>query len=67
MEALGVMPDETIAFEDSANGVRAAKAAGIFCVAIPNEVTRHMDFQHADHRFDSLTEFDIRQMLTTIR
>ena len=66
LQALGVLASETIAFEDSVNGVKAAKSAGIYCVAIPNEVTKHMDFQHADHRFDSLSEFDIRDMLTKI-
>ena len=30
---------EAVAFEDSPNGIRAAKAAGIFCVAVPNGVT----------------------------
>ena len=35
METLGVAPHETIAFEDSPNGVTAAKAAGIYCVAVP--------------------------------
>jgi len=63
LKGLGVNAHEAIAFEDSVNGVKAAKAAGIYCVAIPNSVTYHMDFQHADHRINSLTEFDIRRTL----
>ena len=32
---LGVRPDRCLAVEDSINGVRAAKAAGMVCVAVP--------------------------------
>jgi HAD superfamily hydrolase (TIGR01509 family) len=50
LEALGLLAvtaDEAVAFEDSPNGVRAAKAAGIFCVAVPNEVTRDLGLAEA--------------------
>src|SRR5439155_18286873 len=33
VEALGIRPDEAVALEDSHNGVLAAKAAGLRCVA----------------------------------
>jgi HAD superfamily hydrolase (TIGR01509 family) len=33
---LGVPPERCGAVEDSHNGIRSAKAAGMFCVAIPN-------------------------------
>jgi HAD superfamily hydrolase (TIGR01509 family) len=33
--ALGVRPSDAVAFEDSPAGVRAAKAAGLTCVAVP--------------------------------
>ena len=35
---LGTAPHETVAFEDSAVGVRAARAAGMFVVAVPERV-----------------------------
>jgi HAD superfamily hydrolase (TIGR01509 family) len=47
LELLGVEAHEAVAFEDSPNGVLAAKAAGIFCVAIPNEVTRELGLEEA--------------------
>ncbi len=47
LEALGVAANEAVAFEDSPNGVRAAKAAGVFCVAVPNEVTRELGLERA--------------------
>jgi HAD superfamily hydrolase (TIGR01509 family) len=58
LEALGVTADEAVAFEDSPNGVLAAKAAGVFCVAVPNDVTRDLglDEAGADLVLDSLAE-----------
>jgi HAD superfamily hydrolase (TIGR01509 family) len=40
LDELSVLPEETIAFEDSPNGVTSACAAGIYCVAVPNPVTQ---------------------------
>lgn len=48
LRRLGVDAREAIAFEDSPRGVEAAKRAGIFCVAVPNAVTRGADLTHAD-------------------
>lgn len=48
LERLGLRPGECMAFEDSANGVISAKAAGIRCVAVPNELTKDSDFSTAD-------------------
>jgi beta-phosphoglucomutase-like phosphatase (HAD superfamily) len=33
---LGVRPENVVAIEDSANGIRSAKAAGMSVIAIPN-------------------------------
>ena len=46
--ALGVEPAEAIAFEDSPNGIAAAKAAGLWCVAVPHEITAGLDLSQAD-------------------
>ena len=48
LECLGVAPSEAIAIEDSPNGVIAAKAAGMFCVAVPNTITAGQDLSRAD-------------------
>src|ERR1041385_5438502 len=63
LEALGVDAGEAIAFEDSPNGIAAARAAGIFCVAFPNEVTSALDLSHADLLVDSLEELPLRALL----
>ena len=54
LERLSVSAVETIAFEDSTNGIRAAKAAGLFCVAVPNPLTAGLDLSNADLRLESL-------------
>jgi HAD superfamily hydrolase (TIGR01509 family) len=58
LEQLDVTADQAVAFEDSPNGVLAAKAAGIFCVAVPNEVTRDLglDDAGADIVLESLAD-----------
>ena len=63
LETLGLEPEEAIAFEDSANGIRAAKAAGIFCVAVPNEVTGGLDLSEADVRLTSFEEASLDEVL----
>lgn len=61
-----VTAEECIAFEDSASGLNAAKNAGMYGVAIPNEFTRNHDFTRADRILSTLAEVDdelIRQLL----
>jgi HAD superfamily hydrolase (TIGR01509 family) len=62
--ALGVQPGEAIAFEDSPNGARAAKAAGVYVVGIPNEVTRELGLaEAADTVVDSLAKLPPDELL----
>jgi HAD superfamily hydrolase (TIGR01509 family) len=63
VEALGVAPHEAIALEDSPNGVAAAKAAGLWCVAVPNDLTRALDLRHADALVDSLANMTLDRLL----
>ena len=57
--ALGVDPARCLAIEDSINGVRSAKAAGMVCVAIP-AADNEANFGEADLVLDSLDDFDER-------
>jgi HAD superfamily hydrolase (TIGR01509 family) len=45
---LGVQASQAFAIEDSPNGIRAAKAAGLSCLCVPNESTRQLDLSEAD-------------------
>lgn len=56
LTSLDLQPEEAIVFEDSPNGVAAAKAAGIFVVAVPNALTRQLPLEHADLLLNSLED-----------
>lgn len=55
----GCSPEESIAVEDSPNGIRSAKAAGCITVMIP-DLTQptEEDLQYCDHVIDRLTEIE---------
>lgn len=57
-DLLGVTVEECVAFEDSTHGLNAAKNAGMFGIAIPNEFTRDHDFSRGDRTLGSLAEVD---------
>jgi mannitol-1-/sugar-/sorbitol-6-/2-deoxyglucose-6-phosphatase len=55
---LGVPPTQCVAFEDSPNGVIAAKAARMLCVAVPDPaLADDRRFLAADLHLPALTEF----------
>ncbi len=60
LQKLGEKPDDCIAIEDNLSGVASAIAAGLDCVAFPNENTAHHDFNRANHLVDRL-DFDVVQ------
>ena len=62
LEGLGTSAAEAVAFEDSPNGAQAAKAARIYTVAVPNDVTRGWPFDHADRVVDSLDGVTVQQV-----
>ncbi len=61
--ALGVDPRDTLALEDSALGITAAKAAGMHAVAVPTDMTRYQSFAHADRVLGSLEQEMLGQMI----
>jgi HAD superfamily hydrolase (TIGR01509 family) len=66
LDRLGVVAEEAVAFEDSPNGVKAAKAAGIFTVAVPNGVTVALGLGEADLLLESLAELSLRELLERV-
>jgi len=63
---LRVTPIEALALEDSANGIAAAKAAGLRCVAVPTVMTAGLDFSRADLRIPSLGAVPLADLLAQI-
>ena len=66
LSALGVCGAEAVALEDSPNGIRAAKAAGMTCVAVPNHLTRQLALDEADLRLESLAEMSLESLLEKV-
>ena len=66
LDVLHVGADEAVVFEDSPNGVRAAKAAGIFVVAVPNAVTRDYGLDEADLVVASLADLPPDELLARL-
>lgn len=63
VECLGVQPQNALAIEDSVNGLTAAKAAGLYCLVVPNPMTQGMDFGSADIRLNSLSDMPLGELL----
>lgn len=63
LDALGLDAGEAIAFEDSEHGVAAAKAAGLFCVAVPNQVTCCLRFDEADLVVSALSDLSLQEYI----
>nr|MBC8280988.1 HAD family hydrolase [Chloroflexota bacterium] len=60
---MGTQPQRALAIEDSAHGVTAAKSAGLFCLAVPNPMTKALPLDHADLRLASLAEMPLQPLL----
>ena len=58
-ERIGVLPINCLVIEDSFNGVLAAKAAGMKCIAIPCPTTRHQDHSKADTILGTLESLNL--------
>jgi HAD superfamily hydrolase (TIGR01509 family) len=64
---LHVQKNEAIVFEDSPNGIKAAKSAGIFVVAVPNPVTSLLSLENANLIVTSLTDLSLHELLNKVK
>lgn len=58
-QRMGVSPENIIVFEDSKNGIRAAKGAGMKVVGIRNEFMSEADFEDADFLVDNYYDIEL--------
>jgi HAD superfamily hydrolase (TIGR01509 family) len=66
LDRLGVAAREAVAFEDTAHGVAAARAAGLRCVAVPNLHADHAYFTAADLLLSSATDLSLDAVLAEL-
>lgn len=59
---LGVAAEDCLVFEDSPFGVTAAKAAGMYAVAVPDPAMALDKYHHADRVVPSLKHFALEPM-----
>lgn len=67
LERLGVRKNEAIVFEDSPNGVKAAQAAGIFVVAVPNQITSLLTIENANLTLTALSDLSLAGLLDKVQ
>jgi beta-phosphoglucomutase-like phosphatase (HAD superfamily) len=65
LEQLGADADNAVAIEDNVGGVAAAAAAGIRCIAFPNENTSGGDFSAASETVESLDAGTVLGLVTS--
>jgi HAD superfamily hydrolase (TIGR01509 family) len=63
LDKLGVSNSEAIVFEDSPNGILAARRAGIFTVAVPNQITRRLPLDGANLHLSSLADLPLEKLM----
>ena len=61
--ALDVAPREAIAIEDSPNGILSAKRAGLYCLSVPNLMTRSLSMDAADLVVVSLATISLDEVI----
>lgn len=65
LAGLNVGANEAVAIEDSPNGARAASAAGMSCIIVPNAITKSLAFDKSDRCYyaESLAHIDFHEMI----
>ena len=56
---VGASPSECVVLEDAEKGIIAAHRAGMHCIAVPTDYTRHHDFSQATLVCSSLSEITV--------
>lgn len=64
---LGAGPERSVAFEDSATGLAAARAAGLYTVVVPGPMSSGHDLLGADRLHGSLDEVTLAELGAAVR
>jgi HAD superfamily hydrolase (TIGR01509 family) len=67
LKKMGSSPEKVVVLEDSPNGVLAAKRAGLYCIAVPNQITNQLPFftngGTPDRILESLVDFPWEELM----
>lgn len=66
MNVFGIEGHEGVVLEDSLHGITAAKAAGLYAIAVPHALTAGLDFAIADMRLSSLREVSLETLIARL-
>ncbi|BBH70312.1 haloacid dehalogenase [Actinoplanes sp. OR16] len=66
LRRLRMTPQQAVAFEDTPHGVRAAQAAGMKSVAVPNPHADHARFAEADLLLSSAADLTLDEVLSKL-
>lgn len=66
LDGLGINNAQALAVEDSPNGISAAKRAGLFCIAVPHNLTRSLPLEHADMLLESLDSMPLDMLVAEV-
>lgn len=67
LQRLGIDAGDAVAIEDNVGGVKSAAAAGVACIAFPNENTAGGDFSAAAQTVDHLDQHQVISLAATER
>jgi HAD superfamily hydrolase (TIGR01509 family) len=67
LDQFQVQRNEAVVFEDSPNGVEAARRAGIFVVAVPNPLTSLLNLDSANLIRHSLSDLRLSELMEQIQ
>jgi len=67
LERLNAQKNEAIVFEDSPNGVKAARTAGILVVAVPNPVPALLSIENPNLTLRSLADLSLADLLHKVK